>query len=207
MTVTHGPNGEKITTVVAHAGEPGAGAREISYKDTKVIGNGSFGVVFAVGIPFCLCFVCLQGDEEEEEEEENGVRVNEVEGMKGQQEKDNADTEGARKRRPKLNETRREEDEEKASSSLLLFFFFFFLFSASSSFSSSLLVLLCLCSFPLHHSLVPVLSFFSLFCSLCLRSAFNLAFFFFFVFFFLFCLSHTPSFCLVFAFLPFIFIY
>lgn len=48
VTVTHGPNGEKITTVVAHAGGLSGGAREISYKDTKVIGNGSFGVVFAV---------------------------------------------------------------------------------------------------------------------------------------------------------------
>ena len=41
-----GKGGSKLTTVVA---TPGAGPdrpQEISYTDTKVIGNGSFGVVY-----------------------------------------------------------------------------------------------------------------------------------------------------------------
>lgn len=49
VTVTEGPDGRKITTVVATSGGEGDGlTREISYADTKVIGNGSFGVVFEV---------------------------------------------------------------------------------------------------------------------------------------------------------------
>eukprot|EP00041_Stephanoeca_diplocostata_P005068 m.55864 g.55864 ORF g.55864 m.55864 type:complete len:392 (+) comp15551_c0_seq1:386-1561(+) len=48
QTITHGPNGEKITTVVASSGGDNCATQEISYADTKIIGNGSFGVVFAV---------------------------------------------------------------------------------------------------------------------------------------------------------------
>ena len=43
---TTGKDGSKVTTVVA---TPGAGPdhpQEIAYTDTKVIGNGSFGVVY-----------------------------------------------------------------------------------------------------------------------------------------------------------------
>lgn len=47
-TVTVTPDGTKITSVVATGGKEGSPAQEISYTDTKVVGNGSFGVVFQV---------------------------------------------------------------------------------------------------------------------------------------------------------------
>lgn len=48
VTVTQTAEGEKITTVVASSGGTESKNQEISYSDTKVIGNGSFGVVFQV---------------------------------------------------------------------------------------------------------------------------------------------------------------
>lgn len=41
-----GKDGSKITTVVATPGQGSDRVQEVSYTDTKVIGNGSFGVVF-----------------------------------------------------------------------------------------------------------------------------------------------------------------
>lgn len=41
-----GKDGSKVTTVVATAGQGSDRPQEVSYMDTKVIGNGSFGVVF-----------------------------------------------------------------------------------------------------------------------------------------------------------------
>lgn len=41
-----GKDGSKITTVVATPGQGTDRVQEVSYTDTKVIGNGSFGVVF-----------------------------------------------------------------------------------------------------------------------------------------------------------------
>lgn len=41
-----GNNGSKVTTVVATPGQGADRVQEVSYTDTKVIGNGSFGVVF-----------------------------------------------------------------------------------------------------------------------------------------------------------------
>uniref|UniRef100_A0A2P2I2X3 Glycogen synthase kinase-3 beta-like n=1 Tax=Hirondellea gigas TaxID=1518452 RepID=A0A2P2I2X3_9CRUS len=41
-----GKDGNKITTVVATAGQGSDRPQEVAYMDTKVIGNGSFGVVF-----------------------------------------------------------------------------------------------------------------------------------------------------------------
>ncbi|KAA0203594.1 hypothetical protein HAZT_HAZT001780 [Hyalella azteca] len=41
-----GKDGNKVTTVVATAGQGSDRPQEVSYMDTKVIGNGSFGVVF-----------------------------------------------------------------------------------------------------------------------------------------------------------------
>lgn len=41
-----GRDGSKITTVVATPGQGTDRVQEVSYTDTKVIGNGSFGVVF-----------------------------------------------------------------------------------------------------------------------------------------------------------------
>lgn len=38
--------GNKVTTVLATEGQGPDRSREISYSDTKVIGNGSFGVVY-----------------------------------------------------------------------------------------------------------------------------------------------------------------
>ncbi|KRG07532.1 uncharacterized protein Dmoj_GI14403, isoform H [Drosophila mojavensis] len=43
---TSGRDGSKITTVVATPGQGTDRVQEVSYTDTKVIGNGSFGVVF-----------------------------------------------------------------------------------------------------------------------------------------------------------------
>ncbi|KAM8720548.1 hypothetical protein ACLKA7_006570 [Drosophila subpalustris] len=43
---TTGRDGSKITTVVATPGQGTDRVQEVSYTDTKVIGNGSFGVVF-----------------------------------------------------------------------------------------------------------------------------------------------------------------
>lgn len=39
-------DGNKVTTVVATAGQGSDRPQEVAYMDTKVIGNGSFGVVF-----------------------------------------------------------------------------------------------------------------------------------------------------------------
>lgn len=50
VVVSTGSQGEKITTVVAHPGHGSGGPCQISYRDTKVVGNGSFGVVFTVNI-------------------------------------------------------------------------------------------------------------------------------------------------------------
>lgn len=47
VTVTHA-GGRKITTVVATSGGQNGTTQELSYADTTVIGNGSFGVVFQV---------------------------------------------------------------------------------------------------------------------------------------------------------------
>lgn len=41
-----GKDGSKITTVVATPGQGPDRPQEVSYTDTKVIGNGSFGVVY-----------------------------------------------------------------------------------------------------------------------------------------------------------------
>lgn len=41
-----GKDGSKVTTVVATPGHGPDRPHEVSYTDTKVIGNGSFGVVF-----------------------------------------------------------------------------------------------------------------------------------------------------------------
>lgn len=46
VTVTQTAEGERVTTVVASTGGTESVQQEISYTDTKVIGNGSFGVVF-----------------------------------------------------------------------------------------------------------------------------------------------------------------
>ncbi|XP_037931772.1 MATH and LRR domain-containing protein PFE0570w-like [Teleopsis dalmanni] len=43
---TEGRDGSKVTTVVATPGQGTDRVQEVSYTDTKVIGNGSFGVVF-----------------------------------------------------------------------------------------------------------------------------------------------------------------
>lgn len=41
-----GKDGNKVTTVVATPGQGPDRPQEVSYTDTKVIGNGSFGVVY-----------------------------------------------------------------------------------------------------------------------------------------------------------------
>lgn len=41
-----GKDGSKVTTVVATPGQGPDRPQEVSYADTKVIGNGSFGVVY-----------------------------------------------------------------------------------------------------------------------------------------------------------------
>jgi glycogen synthase kinase 3 beta len=41
-----GKDGSKIVTVVATPGHGAERPQEVSYTDTKVIGNGSFGVVY-----------------------------------------------------------------------------------------------------------------------------------------------------------------
>lgn len=41
-----GKDGGKVTTVVATPGQGPDRPQEVSYTDTKVIGNGSFGVVY-----------------------------------------------------------------------------------------------------------------------------------------------------------------
>lgn len=41
-----GKDGSKVTSVVATPGQGPERPQEISYTDTKVIGNGSFGVVY-----------------------------------------------------------------------------------------------------------------------------------------------------------------
>ena len=41
-----GKDGNKVITVVATAGQGNDRTQEVSYSDTKVIGNGSFGVVY-----------------------------------------------------------------------------------------------------------------------------------------------------------------
>ena len=49
VTVTH-TGGRKITTVVATTGPSPGTTQALSYADTTVIGNGSFGVVFQVNL-------------------------------------------------------------------------------------------------------------------------------------------------------------
>ena len=44
--VVAGKDGSKVTTVVATPGQGSDRPQEVSYTDTKVIGNGSFGVVY-----------------------------------------------------------------------------------------------------------------------------------------------------------------
>uniref|UniRef100_A0A4W6G4S1 Glycogen synthase kinase 3 beta, genome duplicate a n=1 Tax=Lates calcarifer TaxID=8187 RepID=A0A4W6G4S1_LATCA len=46
MKVSRDKDGSKVTTVVATAGQGPDRPQEVSYTDTKVIGNGSFGVVY-----------------------------------------------------------------------------------------------------------------------------------------------------------------
>lgn len=41
-----GKDGNKVTTVLATAGQGSDRPQEVSYTDAKVIGNGSFGVVY-----------------------------------------------------------------------------------------------------------------------------------------------------------------
>lgn len=49
ITITHDKDGQKLSTVQATAGDSGE-LRELTYSDMKVIGNGSFGVVFRAKI-------------------------------------------------------------------------------------------------------------------------------------------------------------
>lgn len=46
LFLSTGKDGSKVTTVVATPGQGPDRPQEVSYSDTKVIGNGSFGVVF-----------------------------------------------------------------------------------------------------------------------------------------------------------------
>merc|ERR1711911_392522 len=46
LNPTFGKDGSKITTVVATPGQGPDRAQEVAYSDAKVIGNGSFGVVY-----------------------------------------------------------------------------------------------------------------------------------------------------------------
>uniref|UniRef100_A0AAY5KNJ9 Protein kinase domain-containing protein n=1 Tax=Esox lucius TaxID=8010 RepID=A0AAY5KNJ9_ESOLU len=46
MKVSRDKDGSKVTTVVATPGQGSDRPQEVSYTDTKVIGNGSFGVVY-----------------------------------------------------------------------------------------------------------------------------------------------------------------
>lgn len=46
MSSFAGKDGGKVTTVVATPGQGPDRPQEVSYTDTKVIGNGSFGVVY-----------------------------------------------------------------------------------------------------------------------------------------------------------------
>ena len=46
FAVFAGKDGSKVTTVVATPGQGPDRPLEVSYTDTKVIGNGSFGVVY-----------------------------------------------------------------------------------------------------------------------------------------------------------------
>ncbi|KAL1268197.1 hypothetical protein QQF64_033560, partial [Cirrhinus molitorella] len=46
MKVSRDKDGSKVTTVVATPGQGPDRPQEVSYTDTKVIGNGSFGVVY-----------------------------------------------------------------------------------------------------------------------------------------------------------------
>jgi serine/threonine protein kinase len=46
FSILLGKDGSKVTTVVATPGQGPDRPQEVSYSDTKVIGNGSFGVVF-----------------------------------------------------------------------------------------------------------------------------------------------------------------
>ena len=48
MRVSRRASSLQVTTVVATRGGPDALTEEISYSDTKIIGNGSFGIVFQV---------------------------------------------------------------------------------------------------------------------------------------------------------------
>lgn len=46
MGIVSGKDGGKVTTVVATPGQGPDRPQEVSYTDTRVIGNGSFGVVY-----------------------------------------------------------------------------------------------------------------------------------------------------------------
>nr|XP_029500965.1 glycogen synthase kinase-3 beta-like [Oncorhynchus nerka] len=46
MKVSRDKDGSKVTTVMATPGQGPDRPQEVSYTDTKVIGNGSFGVVY-----------------------------------------------------------------------------------------------------------------------------------------------------------------
>lgn len=46
LSLIAGKDGAKVTTVVATPGQGSDRVQEVSYTDTRVIGNGSFGVVF-----------------------------------------------------------------------------------------------------------------------------------------------------------------
>lgn len=46
VKISRDKDGSKVTTVVATTGSLPDRTQEISYTDTKVIGNGSFGVVY-----------------------------------------------------------------------------------------------------------------------------------------------------------------
>ena len=46
FTCVSGKDGSKVTTVIATPGQGSDRPQEVAYTDTKVIGNGSFGVVY-----------------------------------------------------------------------------------------------------------------------------------------------------------------
>lgn len=45
-SIVSGKDGSRVTTVVATPGQGPDGPLEVSYMDSKIIGNGSFGVVY-----------------------------------------------------------------------------------------------------------------------------------------------------------------
>lgn len=46
LLIVTGKDGSRVTTVVATPGQGSDGPLEVSYMDSKIIGNGSFGVVY-----------------------------------------------------------------------------------------------------------------------------------------------------------------